>query len=383
MFSKVNLSVWPEKADNLFVKTAALCALGLCLTVWCLMQRPAGVDDFRAFYRGAQLVGTAGGVYSHPALDPETGKSANYLPYIRIPVYALLLKPLTALTYATARKVWIALMAVALAALVPLYLGPRDKLAIALCFSLPVVYAVMLGQDIALVLLIVLAAARLAASDREFAAGFVVSLLAIKPTYLVPAGLVFVARSRRGAYGLALGGAIQLALCFAAGGLRWPFEYLALLRNPLLDLEPRRMLNLRAITSSLSFSMSLPPELFVLGSIALLAWLWAIARRRSVADALILALPIGMLASPHSYIYDAVVAIPLLVMYAGDLPVLLALTPLPYLALMSERAPVVLAGSLAVVAAVIFALVRSVRGTVARVPRIPMASPGEIESPAS
>lgn len=237
----------------------------------------------------------------------------------------------------------------------------------------------MLGQDIALVLLIALAAARLAASDREFAAGFVVSLLAIKPTYLVPAGLVCVARSRRGTYGLAFGGAIQLALCFAAEGLRWPFEYLALLRNPMFDLEPRRMLNLRALTSSLS----LPPELLILGSLALLLWLWVIARRMPLADALILALPIGMLASPHSYIYDAVVAIPLLVMYGSELPVLFALTPLPYLALMSERPPLVFSGSLAVVGAVLFGMLRSVRGTAQPVPRIPRASPGEIESPAS
>ncbi len=368
------------------MKTAALCALGLCLTALALTQRPDSADDFRSFYRGAQLVGTIDGAYAHPMLFPDTGKRGVFLPYIRIPFHALLLKPLTALPYAKARMVWIGLIVMAFVALVPLFPGPRDKLAVALCFSMPVVYAVMLAQDIAFVVLIALAAGRLTSSGREFVAGLVASLLAIKPTYLLPAGLVFLARSRRGTYGLVLGTAIQLAVSFALGGPRWPFEYLALLRNPMFDMEPRRMLNLRAITTSLSFSTPLPAAFFMLGSIALLCWLWVIARKMELPDALMLALPLGMLASPHSYVYDAVVAIPLLVRSASlenakGLVALVALTPVPYMALMSERAPLLLAGSLTVVAATIVAAAdaqANVRDIARPVPRIPMASPDGI-----
>jgi hypothetical protein len=316
-------------------------------------------------------------------LFPDTNKRGVYLPYIRIPSYALLLKPLTALPYSAARMIWIGLIVLAFAALVPLFPGTRGNLALALCFSLPVVYAVMLGQDIAFVVLIALAASRLTSSGREFLAGLIASLLAIKPTYLLPAGLVFLARSRRGTYGLVLGTAIQVAISFAVEGPRWPFEYLALLRNPMFDIEPRRMLNVRAITTSLS----LPPQVYILASIALLVWLWVIARRLELPDALLVALPLGMLASPHSYVYDAVVIIPMLVWLvpcetSGDLAFLFALTPLPYIALMTEKVPLVFAGSTTVVVATALAVARTyraaVKDSVLRVPRTPTVSPNGI-----
>lgn len=327
-----------------------LCAIGLCLTALALSQRPESVDDFRSFYRGAQLVGTHQGVYSQPAWLPDTNRPGRFLPYIRLPFYALLLKPLTALPYTTARAIWIALVVLAFAAMVPLYNGPRRKLAIALCFSMPVVFAINLAQDVAFIVLIVLAAGRLVSSQREFAGGLMVSLLGIKPTFLLPAGLVLLARSRRGTCGLVLGTAIQVAVSFVLEGPGWPLRYLELLRNPMFDLEPRRMLNLRAITTSLS----LPAPVFVIGAIALLAWLWVIARKMELSRALLLALPVAMLASPHSYIYDAVVAIPLLVQAASTerisgLLAILALTPVPYIALLSESAPLVLAGCAVVV----------------------------------
>ncbi len=341
------------------MKTVAICVLGLCAIAICLTQRPDTADDFRSFYRGARQVGTADGVYSHPTVLPDRERGA-YLPYIRIPSYALLLKPLTWLPYKTARRVWITLIVLAFAAMVPLFPSPRDRLAMALCWSMPVVYTVMLGQDIAFVIVIVLVAGRMMRSgEREFSAGLVASLLAIKPTYLLPVGLVFLAKSRRGTYGIALGTAIQLAVSFALEGSGWPFRFLSLLQHPKFDLEPRRMLNVRAIVASLS----LPGELYIVASVALLAWLWISSRRMELTDALMVALPLGMIASPHSYVYDAVVLIPLFVRKVpdsiGGLAVLIALTPLPYLALMTEKAPLLLAGSSVVVAATVIAVAQA------------------------
>ena len=343
------------KADNLQVKVLALCLLGVCLEGLCITQRPDDIDDFRAFYRAAQLVGTKDGVYSHPASLPNAKQQSWFLPYVRIPSWAVMIKPLTALPYRTARRVWLGLLALALGAGIALFPGPRDKLALALAFSLPVTYSMVLGQDIAFVLLIVLAAHRLAASERDFAAGLAASLLAIKITYLLPAGLVFLARSRRGAYAFALGTAVQLAVSFLLEGPRWPFAWLALLRHPKFDMVPARMLNVRAIAAALS----LPAPFFIAASIALLIWLWRIARRMSLADALIVSLPLGMLASPHSYVYDAVLLIPLLAAVlhragtrdASRVCCLFALSPLPYILLMMPEGPQLLLGSTLVVAA--------------------------------
>ena len=333
------------------LKIIALCLLGVCLEAMCLTQRPENADDFRALYRAAQLVGTPGGTYSHSNSLPNTNQKTWFLPFVRTPFYALLIKPLTALPYPAARAVWLSLLVLAFAALIPLFPGPRDKLALALSFSLPVTYAMMLGQDIPFILLIALAAGRLASSGRELPAGLVASLLAIKPTYLLPAGIVFLAKSRRGTAGIILGTAFQLAISFLLDGLHWPLGLLAMLRNPKFDMVIERMLNVRAIAASLH----LPPPIYILGSLALLIWLWEIARRMDLRDALIAALPLGMLASPHSYVYDAVVLIPLLVRALSDnsqrvLLTMLALTPVPYAILMTHSGPHLLIGSVMVVA---------------------------------
>ena len=340
--------------DGLFQRPliiVALCLLGVFLEGLCLTQRPANADDFRALYRAAQLVGTPDGTYSHSTALPNTNQKTWFLPFVRTPFYALLLKPLTFLPYPAARAVWLALLVLAYAALIPLFPGPRHKLALALAFSLPVTYAMMLGQDIALVLLIAFVAGRLAASDKEFPAGLAASLLFIKPTYLLPVGIVFLAKSRRGTYGIVLGTAIQLSVSFLVDGLRWPLGLLAMLRDPRFDMVIERMLDVRAIAASLH----LPPQIYILGSLALLIWLWEIARRMDLRDALIAALPLGMLASPHSYVYDAVVLIPLLVRGLNDtsqrvLLTMLALTPIPYAILMTNSGPHLLIGSTIVVA---------------------------------
>ncbi len=337
------------------MKVVALCLLGFCLEGLCITQRPDDIDDFRAFYRAAQLVGTKDGVYSHETSLPNRKEQNWFLPYVRIPSYALMIKPLTALPYRAARALWLGMLVLAFAALIALFPGARDKLALALAFSLPATYSMVLGQDIAFVVLIAVAASRLASSGKDFAAGLVASLLAIKITFLLPAGLVFLARSRRGAYALALGTALQLAVSFLLEGPRWPFAWLALLEHPRFDMVPARMLNVRAIATALS----LPAPFYIVASMALLIWLWSIARRMGLADALIVSLPLGMLASPHSYVYDAVALIPLMAAVlhragtrdASRVCCLIALTPVPYILLMMPEGPQLLVGSTIVAAA--------------------------------
>lgn len=220
----------------------------------------------------------------------------------------------------------------------------------------------MLGQDIALVVLIAMAATRLHAANREVAAGVVASLLAIKVTYLFPAALVFAVRSRRGAWGLAAGTAIQFGLSFAVAGSRWPLDYVAVLGSPLLDPEPRRMLSVRALVATL------PHANFVFGFAAafIIGCLWCVARRLCFDDAMKVALPLGLIASAHCYVYDAVVLIPLLVSVAflntrsGRLA-LFGLTPIPYLLVCGNTPAGAFIGSASVVAAVVFASIEIYR----------------------
>ena len=161
-------------------------------------QRPDSADDFRAFYRGATLMAAHERVYSHPFAFPDKHEDRQFLPFIRIPSYAAALLPFTALPYKAARNAWIALSILACFGCVWLVPSRRDRLSLALAFSFPLAYSFVLGQDIVLVLLIALAAARIYLSQREFAAGLTASLLATKVSYLPAVALVFLAKSRRG-----------------------------------------------------------------------------------------------------------------------------------------------------------------------------------------
>jgi hypothetical protein len=309
-----------------------------------ILQRPESADDFRAFYRAAEFSRDHAGVYSRPFLFPDYRADRQFLPYIRIPSYAAILQPLTSLPYPAARAVWLSASVLAFFACICLTPEHRSRFAMGMAFSLPVAYAFVLGQDIGFVLLIAIAAARVFAMQREFIAGLIASLVAIKVSYLPAVGLVFLAKTKRGTAGLALGAGLQLAASFALAGTRWPIDYLALLRSPLFDTEPRRMPNVRAIATSLG----LPDATYLIAAAILFLLLWFACQKLTLPDALTLALPVALIASPHCYVYDAVVLIPLFVR-VGSLPALIGLSPIGYLLLMTERPVNLLAGALIVV----------------------------------
>jgi hypothetical protein len=338
-------------------KKAALCLPGVFLILAALSTKPASVDDFRAFYRAATAIHSTAGVYSNPGSGP-----ASFLPFLRFPSYAWMLQPFRTLTYQNAHSLWVALLIMALASFLFIARRRRTELALAICYSFPVAFSLVLGQDIAFVILIAMAVVRLYAEQKIPAAGLAASLLFVKATYLFPVALVFCAKSRRGSLSLLAGVLFQLALCFAVAGPQWPFEYLAVLRNPLLDREPRRMLSVRALLAPVPHSGAI----FAILAALVFACLWLAARRLRFEDAITLALPLGLIASAHGYVYDAVVLIPLFVSVAslrtwtGRLA-LFGLTPAPYLLLLGDAPVKVWAGAGTVVAGVVFAALQICR----------------------
>lgn len=344
------------------MKTIAACVAGVALMAFAAVHLLANDDDFRQFYRAARLARTHESVFAHPTLSPVTNTEATFLPYNRIPSYAVALEPLAALPYPAARRIWIATSILAFFGCVWLSPVRRDRFAIALAFSFPVALTFVLGQDIGFVVLIALAAARIYSMEREFLAGLVASLLAIKLTYLPAASLVFLTKSRRGSMGMAVGIALQLAVSFAIGGIGWPSEYLAMLRTSLHVFDPRNMPNMRALITSLS----LPGGAYLAGAIVLLAWLWWACGRLSLPEALIVGLPLGLIASPYCFLYDSVVLVPLLVSVVSldswdGLLAGAALTPIPFFLLMVNSSVSLLVGSVLVVASPVAAAVRFLR----------------------
>jgi len=337
------------------LRTLTVCTLGILLIGLGMWRRPEGADDFGPFYRAATLAGH-GSVYADATWSPAKSAPGRFLPYLRTPAYAAALKPFTLLPYAVARWIWIAVLIGAALGCVWLFPSGRERLAVALAYSFPLADALMIGQDISLVLLIMLASARMFAVGSEFGAGLVASLVGIKMTYLPAVGIAFLVRSRRGLAGFLTGTAIQLGVSYAVGGVGWLGEYLAQLRSPLLDPAPSRMLNL----SEAVHGLALPAGVWMLAAIGLYAAFWFACRRISLPEALIVALPLGMIASPHCKIYDAVVLLPLLVRVASrrspaGLLAILGLTPVLYLMVLMGPPPVVLAGVLVTIAATLAA----------------------------
>ncbi len=296
-----------------------------------------GYNDFLAFYTGGKLAGS-GQLY-----DPE----ANYrihrqargvrmpaILYIRLPFYALLLRPFSWLDYHAA---WVAFFCLNLSAAVWFiwrFLW-GDHLAFLLGAScLPLYAALVNGQDVALVLAIAGGAFLLLQRGADFRSGLLFSLCAIKPHLFVLVPLVLAAhRKWRALAGGAAGGAILLLLSFLAGGRNWLQDFLSAIRNPLVHPSMDVMPNL----ASLAHSLSAPGWLlWVLISLAAAMSAGVALRAGRIEAGLAGALAGALLVGPHVYIADTVLLLLALALVrrlrlpkAALLPWALMVTPLP------------------------------------------------------
>lgn len=266
-----------------------------------------GQTDFVQLYVGAKLSGT-GRMY-----DPE----ANYewhrklfgvrLPAVlhtRPPFYGLLLKPLASAPYPVAWWLFVGMNLAAAAWVFFRFLGPRPPSA-AFGLVYPATWlAILWGQDVWLAVGLFAAAVLLLESGREFRAGALLSLCAIKAHLFVLVPLVLLVRGRwRLLAGGAAGGVALGALAFAGGGPRWVNEYLRVLANPVIHRDMAGMPNLQGMGALFG-----SPAWFVPATSAAVAVLvlWISRRASSVPEALAVALVGSFLVSYHAYAHDAV-----------------------------------------------------------------------------
>lgn len=72
------------------------CLIGVCVSVWMAFNTGGG-GDFNEFYAASKLAGT-GHIYDWSRIQKlELRNGAKPIPFERLPVYAVLLKPLTTL----------------------------------------------------------------------------------------------------------------------------------------------------------------------------------------------------------------------------------------------------------------------------------------------
>ncbi len=276
-----------------------------------------GYTDFLSFYSGARLVGTPD-LYS-TARANEIQKRFSPKPkevraYIRPPAYAVLLWPLGRLPYPQAHALWQLVNIAAVAGFLVLW-SPRLPAVLLCCWYFPLWISFALGQDLPLFLLCLAGAADLLRKEKRFAAGLLFALCGVKFHLFILLPLVIAAKQQwKFLAGIVSGGGAMLAISFAVAGWDWPVRYYQLLRvNERLQASQGRMANLKGLFFGLPH---LEAWWFAAAATVAVATWYAI-RRSDLTVSLALAAAGGLLVSPHAYLPDVALLLPLLLSLAA------------------------------------------------------------------
>ena len=296
-------------------------------------------SDFRHFYIGAKIV-NSGDLYDVDHVLATQNKlfgatTRSEFP-TRLPFYYVFLSPLAELPFNVGQWLWLAGMTMAIMASVWLNAGlGRTRMVIACCWSCPLVFSLPVGQDIALVLLILGAASWAVYARRNWwLAGLLFSLCLIKFNLILLCPLLIIGKAKwRLAAGFMAGSTSLLAISFLVAGWDWPGEYLAEVFDPLVSPGLASMPNIHG----LMFNFQQPRALEYLLSFTVIGLVWWVVRNRSFGVAAAVTLMGSLLLSQHAYLTDCAILIPPLLTLTrpnnGRLVrycALLLLLPVPY-----------------------------------------------------
>lgn len=352
---------------------AALCLLGLAVN--CMILGPPafrtalqGGNDFRQFYIGGKLAGR-GSFYNRSRIaeaQRETfGYSNQHLTPVRLPFYYALLSPLARLPYRLALLLWTATTILAAVFFVSLYPGVRrSQFAIACCWSLPLLFSIVIGQDVSFILLILAVTLRVLCSGNPLLAGLILSLCAIKFNLFVLLPVLFLGkREWRLAAGFFTGTIVLLTVSFIAGA-GWLRSYITLILDPAVDPDSPLMPNLHNMVAHIPGREFV--EFFL--SLTVIAMVWRIARRARFDVALAATLLGSILLTRHAYMQDcAILAGSLVTVFEQATSALVRnaalvlLLPFAYLFIFFREGGVVAALFLLLLGAVAFAVRQGIR----------------------
>jgi hypothetical protein len=325
-----------EQLSLFQLAVACLCGILISFAIISFSPFPAmfsGPQDFTAFYLGARHVGTSllydpSGTAREQAI--VTGASTPMLfHYVRLPFYAVFLRPLDGLPYTTALIIWKILSLAGLAAAALLVDTSPKVGALAISWSVAAMCTLKWGQDAWIPLLLTCGYFYFYTRNRVFRAGICIGLaIAMKPHVFLPFMFAAVAaRQYRLLSAITASISAAFTLSFWAQGSHWPIEWV-------------RMLALDAKTSFTSVMPTIPGVLgqhlasvmpFYGAVAAVVAMIAVLATRYMpfhVASAV--AIILGVLGSAHSYLYDLLMLVPpclLIVRATSSLQALAILTP--------------------------------------------------------
>jgi hypothetical protein len=334
---------------QVLVLALSACFWGEYLTRRSSLASSATTTDFLGIYLGARAVAVGGGrqlydlQFQHRLMDRVIlpYRRGKLMPFVYPGYVAVLLRPLGTLDFAAAYMVWLsfnvaitAWAAIRLSALFAGSLSQRWAVCLTFLVFLPLQLSLWQGQLGILPAFGILQALLAFRSGHEWRGGWWLSLGLLKPQLILFPLLVFALwRCWRTllAFSIALAGTLAFSI-FALG--LWFENYLHFLaeynrRGAELSLYPSAMQNWRGLISSLLGTGSGPAFLSAvlvlsLGSLFALAYVCApVSASRSRAPAsgfatmpyrearYATAVLLGLLSSPHLYLHDWVVALPM------------------------------------------------------------------------
>ncbi len=277
-----------------------------------------GHTDYLSFYAGGRLAFTPS-LYDPPHAMAEQLRAARVMGkgsyYTRMPWFAAAMWPLARLPYLTGQYIWEALLIAGLAVFLALWPRPSWPVRVAImCYSVPALMSLRMGQDPPLLLALMAIALVLLYRGRPVIAGLVLSLTLAKFHLFLPLfPAVLYARRWRFASGLFSGTTILLGINFLVSGMDWPRTYLKAITDPVVT--PGVI-----ITPSLFYAIPGSPQVrnLVVAVVGLVVMSLYLRLAREKVELLIAAAPVAILPLlPHAGSYDCLLLTPL-ALYALD-----------------------------------------------------------------
>ncbi len=279
--------------------------------------------DFPQYWYAAQMVGRLN--LADPAAQAAWQHARGYFEFIFLypPGTAWLYFPLGFLPLAAAfwiQAVAVGLMAVAIGFLASRVfdLDPRVALIGTLAWS-PVLASAAVGQNAPLGLLLAMVALYALKTDRQLLAGVAVGAMLYKPTLALPLLILLLLRRQWTALFSVAPVAIgwyALGVAGSAGDWLWPRDWLAG-TAPYFAADTWQNANKTIALPGLLMGHTVWPVLAYGAAIAVVVAALPRLLRAPIVEAGAAACLIGVVASPHSLQYEAVMALPILLWAAG------------------------------------------------------------------
>jgi hypothetical protein len=260
------------------------------------------VDDFRSFYKGASAVALheLANLYRQQRSD----KGSLDLPFIRPPVYALMIEPFAHLSFTAAFCLWISIQsAIFLWCIV--HAQSIARRAVIACLYPPAILGIGHGQDSLIFLGILIAGYTLFRRQKELAAGIVLGIGLLKFHLFILWPLAFLTQRRwRALTGYCLTGLAIALVSIALVGKAGISDYFAFLTDPrLMGSRPSvaREVGIGALMANMQIS-SMPVQIslgIILAAIVLFS-----VRRSSIQWLFVILPAASLVVTPHTLYYD-------------------------------------------------------------------------------